>query len=243
MKSKISKDSYDKLSEEFKKEYVKNEGSDDYLLDVDGKDVGTLLRDKEQDKEDIAKIEREKRKLEKERDDLDKTIKELTVKEGESSKLNESWEKKHQTELDLKNNVINTQNEFIKKTLIEAETLKLASSISKSPALLMPHIEKRLTVDFDAEGGPAIKVLDVKGNLSASTIKDLESEMVANKDFSSVILASKASGGSTTINNIVPNNPGGLTNNNNNQETRLSSADPKQLVAHLSAVKSNENQE
>lgn len=82
----------------------------------------------------------------------------------------------------------------ITRNLVDAEATKLASSISKAPSLLMPHIKGRLVAE-EVDGQFVVKVLDAAGKPSALTVEDLKQEMLANTEFAPILTASRGSGG------------------------------------------------
>ncbi|WEM33661.1 head scaffolding protein [Pseudomonas phage PSA-KC1] len=104
----------------------------------------------------------------------------------------------------------------------------------------MPHIKSRLMADFEGDT-PVTRVLDKDGKPSALTIDELANEFVANKDFSAIITASKASGGAGK-----PSQNGGGAPKFNGQSDKpadLSKMNPAELAAHLKEAKANETKD
>jgi hypothetical protein len=86
----------------------------------------------------------------------------------------------------------------LNKALVEDKAmsiaLKLTGGNEDNAVLLKPHLLSRLTVD--TTGDEAVtRVLDTAGKPSAATLEEFEKEIVANKTYSGIIVASKASGG------------------------------------------------
>lgn len=190
MKRQITKEQFAALSEDMKKEY-KAEG-ETYILDLtDYEDPGELRRAKEREK-------LEKQRLQTELDALKEQIEEAKnsghAKKGDIEALEKSWKQKN-LELEQKlTGKLTTRDAFIRKTLRDNVASSLASEISTAPAVLMPHILSRLDVDLEGDE-PTTRVLGIDGKPSALTIAELKAEFIANKDFSAIITASKASGG------------------------------------------------
>lgn len=192
LKRKIDKAAFDKLSKDLQAEYVEKDG--EYVLDVEGgsdDDNGALRRAKDravQERKDAEKRAREAEEKLAELDDND------ARKKGDIEKLEASWKDKHEKQKEEYEAKLATKDKFISTTLVDSVAQQMASKISTSPALILPHIKARLQADLDGET-PSTKVLDASGNVSAATVADLEKEFVDNKDFASIIVASKAKGG------------------------------------------------
>lgn len=178
MKFKINKAAYDKLTPEFQGEYIAGDKDGEYVLDVSdlpqGEDVEPVKR--------ALASEREKNKT-------------LTTKNREL-----------QTAIDSAPDVaaLTAEHEkttgklktFAEKTLVDNAALALATKISTSPSLLLPHIRSRLVADMSGDE-PVTKVLGADGKPGDLTIEKLGEEFVANKDFAAIIKASNGSGGGT----------------------------------------------
>lgn len=190
LKRKIDKAAFDKLSSDFKTEYVEKDGA--YLLDIDGdEDTGALKRAK--DRETQARKDAEKR-AEELQEKLDGISDTDSRKKGDIETLEKAWTKKaDETKAQYEARVGKLEG-YAKKSLIEGTAAALAAKISTVPALMSKAIRERLTVNFDGDE-PTLHILDKDGKASAMTIEQLSEEFVANKDFSSIIVGSKASGG------------------------------------------------
>ncbi len=231
LKRKISKEAYDKLSDELKAEYVEKDG--DYVLDLDGdEDTGALKRAK--DRESQLRREAEKRAKEAE-DRLADLEGDDARKRGDIETLEKSWKKKHEDTENSYKDRLTKKDAFIKNTLVDSVAKDIAHKISTSPSLIMPHIKSRLMADLEGDN-PSTKVLDANGQPSAMTIAELEQEFVANKDFSAIIIGSKASGSGTSKDGQNKSTRVGATDNDG-KPVQLSGLSPKELAEHVKSSK------
>lgn len=192
LKRKINKAAFDKLSKDLQAEYVEKDG--EYTLDVDGwgdksDDNGALRRAKDRAVED--------RKAEKKRaDEAEAKLADLNDndarKAGDIEKLDKSWQAKLDAQKAESDKAIAAKDAFISTTLVDNVATAMAAKISTSPALILPHIKARLKADLTGDT-PATTYHDANG--AAITAEALEKEFVDNKDFASIIVASKAKGG------------------------------------------------
>ena len=230
LKRKITKEQFDKLSEGVKAEYIAD--GDGYKLDIDGdEDTGALKRAKDREKELRQQAEE---KLREAQEELDRISGDDARKKGDIATLEKSWQKKLDDQKAEYEGKVSKLSTHTTKTLVDNVASQIAHKISNAPALILPHIKARLKADFDGDE-PVTRVLDAAGKISALTVDELSAEFVANKDFSSIIIASKASGGAKATSQ---NNGGGATNSNSDQSADLSKMNPAQLAAHLKEAKS-----
>lgn len=196
LKKIVTKEEYEKLPEPIQKEY-KKEG-DDFVLDVTGIDDGAeLKRAKENEVKEHGKTKKkltdltiELEALKEERDGMLKG----SVKKDDVDRLEASYKKKladREAELTTQ---ISSRTSELERLLVDSRALELASKLSDSPSVILPHIKSRLKAE-ESEGKWTTKVLAADGSLSASTLSDLEKEIVANKEFAPILRGSKASGG------------------------------------------------
>lgn len=115
---------------------------------------------------------------------------------------------------------------LIGRSLIEAKASEIASKISKSPAIMKRFVSDNLTVDFSSEN-PVVKVRGADGNASDTSFDDLEKNLVANPDFSDIIIGVKAKGGATQT------QPNRQSQSAEIKDT--SSMSREELVAHMRA--------
>ncbi len=238
LKRKISKTKFDKLPADIKAEYQEKDG--EYILDIDGdEDIGAMSRakiretEKRRTAEDKLKVaEKDLAKLKKIETDND----EITArKKGDIITLEKSWSKKHNDAVALSDAKIAKQEVFIKKSLLNDKAMAIASKISLSPKLILPHIISRLSVDLEGDE-PQTKVLDASGKISAMTIDELSEEFIANKDYSAIIIGSRASGSSATNGTKNTSNRGSAMTADE-KPTMLSNQSPIDLAAHIKTVK------
>lgn len=230
LKKKITKAEFEKLADHFKSEYI--EDGDGYRLDVAGEeDTGALKRAK--DRESQLRKEAEQRAKEAE-EKLASLEGDDARKKGDIATLEKAWQKKiEDAELAAKTK-IDKLSDYTKKSLVDTVALSIASKISTSPALLLPHIKQRLQADLDGEE-PKTVVLDKTGKPSALTAEDLANEFVANKEFSAIITASKGSGSAGDKSKKA----GGQTNDDKKD---LSTMNPKELADFLKSQKENKDE-
>ena len=227
LKRVITKAVYDALSDVLKSEYKAS--GEEYLLDITGDEVPTLTREN-------ATL---KARAEKAETDLKTTSDEYTAYKASSNHkdiaaLEKSYKDKETATIAAHNDRVSKLEGNLKRSYVDNVAESLAKSISTAPALLIPHIKARLAVDLEGDE-PRTQVLDANGKLSASNIDDLKAEFVANKDYSAIMIGSKASGGAPKTNQ----QPGGFGGGKPADETTdFSKLSPKDLAAHLIAKKS-----
>lgn len=225
MKIKITKEEYEKLSDEIKNEYSEKDGS--FVLSLDDlEDTGALKRAKDHEKAERKRIEAELNEL---KAKTSSENEEVVRKKGDVDALDKSWKTKYEALATEKDASINKYLGFLKKNLVEKVALDLATSLSPTNSkVLIPHIEKRLSVDLEGDE-PSTKILGIDGKISAFTLEDLKKEFVNNNDFSGVITATNASGSGT------PNNSNNNSNNNGGYNRQQQIGDDDELERELAA--------
>lgn len=234
LKRNITKAEYEAMSAEIKAEYVAD--GDSFKLDLAGEtdDTGALKRAKDRE----AQLRRDAEERAKDAEDrLAELDQNDAKKRGDIETLEKSWQKRMDDQAAADKAKIDRYEANLRATLIDGVANKLASEISTSPSLLLPHIKARLQADLDGDA-PATKVLDRDGKPSAMTVADLSKEFVDNKDFAAIIRATKASGGGAT-NDGQRMRLGGATQNDEGKAALLSDTDPKNLAAMLAERKAN----
>lgn len=221
MKFKINKAAYDKLSDEYKGEYIAGENDGEYVLDVTDMPTG----------EDVGPV---KRALQAERDAHKATKAKLSTAEQTIASAPDVAALTAQHEA-----TTGKLKTFAEKTLVDNAALALATKISTSPALLLPHIRSRLVADMTGDE-PVTKVLGADGKPGDLTIEKLGEEFVANKDFATIIKASNGSGGGTPPKPTVkPLDRGTQSNGGEQAEAKvdLSQISPKDMAARIAERK------
>lgn len=231
LKKKLTKAEYEKLSEHIKAEYI--EDGDGFRLDIDGdEDTGALKRAKDRE----AQLRRDaEAKLREAQEELDRINGDDARKKGDIATLEKSWQKKLEDQKTEYEGKLGKLTSHTKTQLVDNVAQQIAAKISNAPALLLPHIKARLAADFEGDS-PVTRILDKEGKVSAMTIEELSAEFVANKDFSAIITASKASGGAGRSSN----QNGGGAPNQSDKPADLASMNPAQLAEHIKASKATD---
>jgi hypothetical protein len=218
MKFKITKAQYDALSDELKNEYVAGEADGEFVLDVNGlpepEDTGPLKRGLEAEK---TKSKDFKRQL----DEAKAKLADMPDVEALKADHTKSTAK---------------LTTFVEKTLKDSVAQGLASKISTAPTLLAPKIAERIAVDMSGDE-PKTVFLGKDGKPDATlTIEKIREEVVANPEYKSIIIASKASGGGAPPSLVKPLG-GGAPKDGEHGQFDASVASGKDLAAHLAAKK------
>lgn len=228
LKRKITK--LDEVDEKYRGLY-KQEG-DAYVLDVDGiegdtggEDLGALKRAKDHEKEQRKAAELRARELEAELDELRDGA---SRKSGDVAALEESWKAKLAKREGELQSQIDALSGNLQTILVDNVAQSLAAEISSAPKVIMPHIRSRLKAEL-VDGKAVTKVLDAEGKASASTLDELKSEFVNNKEFASIIVGSKASGGGAS---------GGQGGGGAPAKPDFSKASPKEIAGYLKSQSS-----
>lgn len=223
-------ESLDGLPDAIKSEYKKGEDGK-YHLDVEGgEDTGALKRAKDYEKSARQKVEKEladtKAQLEALTEERDGILK-GAIPKGDVEKLEGSWKQKLEKREKELTDQLNALNGSLQTMLVDNVAQGLASKISKSPELMLPHIKARLKAEL-VDGKPTTRVLDKEGNISALGINELEAEMVSNPAFAPIIIGSKASGSGAG---------GGQGGSGAPSKLDFAKASPKEIAAHIRATK------
>ena len=190
LKKKMTKEDHANLPDHLKSEYI--EDGDGFRLDIDGdEDNGALKRAKDRE----VQLRRDaEAKLKAAQEQLDALGSDDARKKGDIQTLEKSWQKKIDDQKTSYEDRLGKLTSHTKRQLVDNVAMQIASKISSAPAIMLPHITARLAADFDGDS-PVTRVLGADGSLSSMSIDALSAEFVANKDFSAIILASKATGG------------------------------------------------
>lgn len=230
LKKKLTKAEYEKLSDALKSEYISD--GDDYKLDLDGdEDTGALKRAKDRETQLRRDAEKKAKELEEQLAAISDTD---ARKKGDIETLEKSWQKKEGETKAAYDARIAKLEGHIKTSLVDTVASQIAHKISSAPALILPHIKARLAADLEGDT-PLTKVLDKDGKPSAFTVEDLTKEFLANKDFSAIMIGSKASGGGAPKQGL--GKLGSATTQNSEQPTSLASMSPRDLAATIKANK------
>lgn len=199
LKNTINADAFNTLPEAFKAEYKLT--GDQYILQHD-EDTGALkrARDREKERADTLAVDLSKEKNEHATTKAASTSKDSPLKIAEDAKTAAMKE----VEPKLKRlEVVETR---LKTAALTQAASELATNIggAKNKVALLPHIAGRLDVTLDENDEAQVVVKDIAGKPTALKLTDLETEIRANKDLSSLIVASAASGGAGRQQNAGP---------------------------------------
>ncbi|WP_434575055.1 hypothetical protein J3P88_10325 [Pseudomonas sp. Z3-6] len=143
-----------------------------------------LAEKKAREAEEAARLERE----------------EAARKSGNVEELERSWtEKFNRREAEL-NGMLEQERGTLSTQIRDLTVGRTATDIASALAIpgsakaLLPHIERRLSVE-QRDGKPVVVVLDQQGKLSAATLDELKAEFANDTAFAPLIAGSKASGG------------------------------------------------
>ncbi|WP_063912504.1 hypothetical protein [Pseudomonas sp. p21] len=199
MTLKFQLDSLEGVDESVAALYVEKDGK--FVLGIDGlpqqEDV-TGLKAKVQELLDEKKAEADKRKAAEEQARLERE--EALRKSGNVEELEKSWSEKYnrrEAELTgtLESERATLQGQIRDLTVGRTATeIATALAVPGSAKALLPHIERRLSVE-QRDGKPTVVVLDAAGKLSAATLDELKAEFTNDPAFGPLIAGSKASGG------------------------------------------------
>ena len=199
MTLKFQLDSLEGVEESVAALYVEKDGK--FVLGIDGlpqqEDV-TGLKAKVQELLDEKKAEADKRKAAEEQARLERE--EALRKSGNVEELEKSWSEKYnrrEAELTgtLESERATLQGQIRDLTVGRTATeIATALAVPGSAKALLPHIERRLSVE-QRDGKPTVVVLDAAGKLSAATLDELKAEFTNDPAFGPLIAGSKASGG------------------------------------------------
>ena len=134
--------------------------------------------------EDVARAERE----------------DSARKSGNVEELEKSWSEKFTRREAELNGMLEQERGTLGSQIRDLTVGRTATDIASALAIpgsakaLLPHIERRLSVE-QRDGKPVVVVLDQQGKLSAATLDELKAEFANDTAFSPLIAGSKASGG------------------------------------------------
>ncbi|XBT42127.1 hypothetical protein ABNP32_16050 [Pseudomonas viridiflava] len=199
MTLKFQLDSLEGVEESVAALYVEKDGK--FVLGIDGlpqqEDVTGL-------KAKVEELLGEKKAAEKARREAEEKARaeaeEAARKSGNVEELEKSWSEKYnrrEAELTgtLESERATLQGQIRDLTVGRTATeIATALAVPGSAKALLPHIERRLSVE-QRDGKPTVVVLDPAGKLSAATLDELKAEFTNDPAFGPLIAGSKASGG------------------------------------------------
>ncbi|WP_338568726.1 hypothetical protein V6L78_19765 [Pseudomonas canadensis] len=196
---KYQLDTLDGLDDSVKSLYTEKEGK--FVLGIEGlpqpEDVSGL-------KSKVEELLGEKKAAEKARKDAEEQARlereEAARKSGNVEELEKSWSEKYNRREAELNGLLEQERGTLSTQIRDLTVGRTATDIASALAIpgsakaLLPHIERRLSVE-QRDGKPVVVVLDPQGKLSAATLDELKAEFANDTAFAPLIAGSKASGG------------------------------------------------
>jgi hypothetical protein len=199
MALKFQLDTLEGVDESVKTLYVEKDGK--FVLGIEGlpqpEDVSGL-KSKVQELLDEKKAADKARKEAEDQARLDRE--DAARKSGNVEELERSWSEKYARREAELNGMLESERGTLSTQIRDLTVGRTATDIASSLAIpgsaeaLLPHIERRLSVE-QRDGKPVVVVLDKQGKLSAATLDELKAEFANNTAFAPLIAGSKASGG------------------------------------------------
>ncbi len=196
---KFQLDSLDGVDESVRSLYTEKDGK--FVLGIEGlpqpEDVSGL-------KSKVEELLGEKKAAEKARKDAEDQARlereENARKSGNVEELEKSWSEKYNRREAELNGMLEQERGTLSTQIRDLTVGRTATDIASALAIpgsakaLLPHIERRLSVE-QRDGKPVVVVLDQQGKLSAATLDELKAEFANDTAFAPLIAGSKASGG------------------------------------------------
>lgn len=196
---KFQLDTLEGVDEAVRALYTEKDGK--FVLGIEGlpqpEDVSGL-KSKVQELLDEKKAADKARKDAEEQARLDRE--EAARKSGNVEELERSWSEKYNRREAELNGTLEQERGTLSAQIRDLTVGRTATDIASALAIpgsakaLLPHIERRLSVEL-RDGKPVVVVLDQQGKLSAATLDELKAEFANDTAFAPLIAGSKASGG------------------------------------------------
>ncbi|NCE83529.1 hypothetical protein [Pseudomonas sp. Q1] len=196
---KFQLDTLEGVDEAVRALYTEKDGK--FVLGIEGlpqpEDVSGL-------KAKVDELLGEKKAAEKARKDAEEQARlereEAARKSGNVEELEKSWSEKYNRREAELNGMLEQERGTLSTQIRDLTVGRTATDIASALAIpgsakaLLPHIERRLSVE-QRDGKPVVVVLDQQGKLSAATLDELKAEFANDTAFAPLIAGSKASGG------------------------------------------------
>lgn len=196
---KFQLDTLEGVDEAVRALYTEKDGK--FVLGIEGlpqpEDVSGL-------KSKVEELLGEKKAAEKARKDAEEQARlereEAARKSGNVEELEKSWSEKYNRREAELNGMLEQERGTLSTQIRDLTVGRTATDIASALAIpgsakaLLPHIERRLSVE-QRDGKPVVVVLDQQGKLSAATLDELKAEFANDTAFAPLIAGSKASGG------------------------------------------------
>jgi len=225
IKRKISKEEFEKLPDILKSEYEEKGGSYIAIIDGDDEAVEALKKAKEHESNAHKETKTKMKELEDRLNTMDYDGKK---KNNDIEAIEKSWSEKLANREKELSGERDSLKSMLSSSLRDATIASIASKIVKPDAqrLFKKSIEERFNVELDGDK-PAIRILDREGKPSAMSLDDFEKEILADKEYSSILVGSKASGGAGVKPGQSVASPG------ESKPVDLSKLKPAELAAHI----------
>ena len=196
---KFQLDTLDGVDDTVRALYTEKDGK--FVLGIEGlpqpEDVSGL-------KSKVQELLDEKKAADKARKDAEEQARlereEAARKSGNVEELEKSWSEKYNRREAELNGMLEQERGTLSTQIRDLTVGRTATDIASALAIpgsakaLLPHIERRLSVE-QRDGKPVVVVLDQQGKLSAATLDELKAEFANDTAFAPLIAGSKASGG------------------------------------------------
>jgi len=188
---KYQLDTLDGLDDSAKTLYVEKDGK--FILGIEGmpqpEDVSGL-------KSKVQELLDEKKAADKARKDAEDQARlereENARKSGNVEELEKSWSEKYNRREAELNGMLEQERGTLSTQIRDLTVGRTATDIASALAIpgsakaLLPHIERRLSVE-QRDGKPVVVVLDQQGKLSAATLDELKAEFANDVAFAPLI--------------------------------------------------------
>jgi hypothetical protein len=181
IKHKLTQAEFDALSDDLKDCYKKD--GDGYIVDVSGAPAGVT-------QEDVDKAVSAKNHEKEARQKAEKELRELKANSGTTAEESAALK----TQVEQLSERLNSRDSSLKNTAMTGIAEKVAAS-SKYPAIMLPHVLKRLSADIDESGNAKVTILGADGKPSQLTADQLVEEFRKDKQFDGLMLGAGSSGG------------------------------------------------
>lgn len=177
------------LSADMAKEYKANAAGDGFVLDTD-----VPFEDTTALKNALVQEKAHRKTATESVTALTTKVADLEAAKGGVTEIEKSWQAKLTAAESAAKVKTDTLTKQLHEQLVDNVANQMASEISTAPSLLAPVIRGRLSVQ-EEEGKLVTRVMTPDGKLSATSVNELKSEILADKQFAPILTASRASGG------------------------------------------------
>lgn len=186
----------DEVQKEFQGLYVKDDATGHFRLDLEqdpnaNKETEELRKERERLKAQNDRLLEEKKK---EQEKARAAEEDRARREKDVESLERTWKERHDKEVAEAQQRTNTLMNALESQMVNGVALRIATEISDSPDLMLPHVQSRLRAS-EENGRWVTRVVDVAGNATAMTVEELAEQLKAEKRYAPLIRGTKAAGG------------------------------------------------